>query len=303
MRLGFHLLTFALLISSAKAETYCEYYRAHEPDLYTGYCGDGNKVKTAGANSTFTNEFNISAASLPTEPSSYGIETLVSGIRGGSGGYNPTFSIIKGFHRFGTGISTGSNNTFYGDDVVERISGPPNVTALKPSETPQGYITNLNLGTSFDVLDIGRLASLKLGASLRYNQITNTLGGGPAALLGVGIFSFGAGITNEKISNTLERINFTNYFFGVRLWMLEFEYTWIENNLLDTLEGIRIYTVTASVRKFLFTVAMRKLNYLTVGDVTQYHFGVQWLANKHFSVGYLYNYIPGANTLGLQIYL
>ena len=145
-----YVLLFAFLASIAQADTYCDSVAKYFPEA----CSSGAlATKPAGANSTFSEGFNISAASLPTEPSSYGLETLITQIRQTDGSVGPTFSLIKGFHRFGTGISTGSNNTFYGDDVVERLNGPSDVTALKPSETPKGSAnifchSNLNARTA-----------------------------------------------------------------------------------------------------------------------------------------------------------
>src|SRR4051812_5970598 len=55
----------------------CEYYRKHLPNTYKLSCTNGSSSsKPAGATSTFSSAFNLNTASLPTEPSSYGLETL-----------------------------------------------------------------------------------------------------------------------------------------------------------------------------------------------------------------------------------
>jgi hypothetical protein len=298
--------------STARASALCDEYRSKSPTLYAIYCKEDSAglTKPAGANSTFSDSFNISSASLPTEPSSYGIETIGSELRSGGGGFSPNFALIKGYHRFGTGISTGSNNTFYGDDVIERLSGPPNVTSFKPAEPATGHFTNLNLGGSLELLTFGQGNAVKLGASVRYNETTNTWGGGPAVFLNLGNFSFGAGFTNETVSALVPRVLFTTFLVSARVSNFEFEYTYLTDNLNLGLSPIQIFTATATYGRFLLLAAIRQLNYLTnasatnvTGEVYQEHFGVQWLVSTHFSVGYLFNYIPGANSVGLQVYL
>ena len=305
----------SLLFSSvAQASGICDEYRQKSPTLYAIYCsegsGSGGSSKPAGANSTFSDSFNISSAALPTEPSSYGIESIGSALRSSGGGINTTFSIIKGFHRFGTGISTGSNNTFYGDDVVERLSGPSNVTAFVPSETKKGYVTNLNLGTSLELVNFQDGPSLKIGGSLRYNEITNTWGGGPAIFVSLQSWSFGAGYTEETISSHLNRVLFKTYFVSKRISNFELEYTYLTDSVSTELEPIQIFTISANYGHFIFLGALRHLHYRKLetqdnpqGEIVQAHFSVQYLLSTHFSLGYLYNYIPGANSVGLQIFL
>jgi hypothetical protein len=314
-KLFFCALFFGFLTSAAQAAGVCDEYRKSSPTLYAIYCkegssGGGESAKPAGANSTFSDGFNISSASLPTEPSSYGIESIGSVLRSGQGGVGTTFSLIKGFHRFGSGISTGGNNGFYGDDVVERLAGPSDVTSFKPAEAQKGYLTNLNLGTSVELVSFQDGPSLKAGGSLRYNETTNTWGGGPAVFLSLGSWSFGAGYTEETISNNLNRVLFTTYFVSTRISNFELEYTYITDSVTPSLEPIQIFTVTATYGRFIFLAAIRHLNYLTLetnanlnGDLVQEHFSVQFLISTHFSLGYLYNYIPGANSLGLQVFL
>jgi hypothetical protein len=215
----------------------------------------------------------------------------------------PTFSIVKGFKKFGTGISTGANNTFYGDDVVQRLSGEPELTTFKPPETARGGFTNLNLGTSVSLTDGNRGPKIRLGLSVRYNKITDSWGGGPAIQLLWTHFTLGAGFTDERVSNLLPKTRFGSYQASVRAWILELEGSLLTNDASPALGNVRILTLTATVRKLLLTVAQRKLNYLSEGEVLQRHYAVQYLFSKHFSGGFLYNYIPGATSIGLQYFL
>jgi hypothetical protein len=294
----------ATLPSAARASTICDYYRQDFPDLYKTMCSNGSAdSKPAGANSTFSDAFNINSASLPTEPSSYGLETIGSYLRNDPGTQSPTFSLIKGFHRFGTGISTAGVDTFYGNDVVQRGTGAPLVTSFSPTEPAEGHISNLNLGTSILLTNENSVPTLRLGLSARYNEVTNTWGGGPGLMMSWSALTFGAGFTKEKVSNTLPAIDFTSFMASVRISFLEFEYTLMQNYGGYDLEPIQIVSATAELDRVQITAAVRHLNYLTTGDVVQTHLALQYMFSKYFSVGYLYNYIPGANSLGVQIFL
>jgi hypothetical protein len=288
------------------AETVCQQYRKEAPNLYKILCTNGGAVTTkpAGASSTFSSAFSLNSASLPTEPSSYGLETIISSFKTPNGlQLGPTFSIVKGFQRFGTGVSTSSNNTFFGNDIVQRATGASTIDSFNPHEPAKGAFANLNLGTSFTVLEPDHGPTLRLGLSLRYNKTTDTLGGGPGLMLNWKRFTLGGGYTQERVSNLLPRVTFVNLMASVRVSILEFEYTRLSNMGGYELKPIHIFSTTASIRRLSLTFAVRRLNYYSEGDVTQTHFAIQYLFSKRFSAGYLVNYIPGTASIGTQFYL
>ena len=201
------------------------------------------------------------------------------------------------------GFTDSGNSTFYGNDIVQRAKGAPLVDSFKPHETAKGHITNLNLGTSIALLQ-SKTLSLQLGLSARYNKITGKWGGGPAVVLIWPNLTLGAGLTREKVSNSLDWVEFVSLFVSKRISVFEFEYTFLKNNGGYSLHPIHILTASLSVHRLLLTGAVRRLNYLqTSGEVTQYYFGAQYLFSKNVSAGVLYNYIPGANSVGLQYFL
>lgn len=148
------LLVFPLSPSAEAGP--CAYFKKHSKALYKVYCGNGDaggSARPAGASSTFTSSFNISSAALPTDPTDYGLETIVSVLRSPSTDaetrWTPSFALIKGFKKFGAGVSTSAANTFYSNDVLERAVGDPEIRDLAPRETARGKLSHLNLGTSF----------------------------------------------------------------------------------------------------------------------------------------------------------
>jgi hypothetical protein len=300
---AFASLSTLATFNEVHADTLCDSYRRSSPEMYKLMCsGKKSTSKPAGANSTFTDSFNINTASLPTEPSSLGLETIGSVLRNTPGPVSPTFSIIKGFHRFGTGISTSGNNTFFGNDVLQRAYGSPEVDSFQPHEEAKSSLPNLNVGTSIRLVGFEG-GSLTLGLSGRYNKTTNTLGGGPGLLFNWGWFSVGSGFTRERVSNFLPPITFTNFMLSARVWVCEFEYTQLRNHDGVDLGPIDILSATIEIRRMTLTLATRHLEYLRDGEVVQQHFAIQYLFSKNFSAGFLYNYIPGAISLGTQFYL
>ena len=297
-------ISFFSIFGSAQAfaSSECDVYKNGSPDLYQLYCSGGS-AKPAGANSTFSESFKLNPASLPTESTPYGLETIESEPRYNGEGWTPTFALVKGFHKVGAGLSTGGNETFYGDDIYQRVYGTPELLTLKNREPSLGTLPNLNLGTSFSLLDLSKDVHLHLGVSARYSHITNTLGGGPALLLSSTHFTLGAGVSREQVSNSFSRLNFFSYLLSYRIWRFEFEYNWLTDNDNFGLSPINIFTLTFSINRLTLTSAVRGLNYLQTGYTIQHHYAAQVLVSRHLSLAYLYNYYPGANSLALQLFL
>lgn len=307
MRLG--LLTLLLFFASGGSEALafdlCAFYKKSLPALYDAVCGTTRKAtKPAGANSSFASTFDLNPSALPNEPSSYGIETIGSYIRTNRGAWSPSFSLVKGFSKFGTGISSSSDNTFYSNDVLRRVKGHSLATDFKPIEAPEGKYPNFNLGNSFKLAK-GRKDTwkLSLGTKVRYLKVTNSIGGGPGLMYYYRGITIGAGVSYERVSNFLPGIYFTSALLGFKLFFLEFEYNVLKNIGGRDLQPVHIATATFGLPRLYLTVAARHLNYMLEGEVTQYHLAAQYIVSKRISIGYMYNYIPGANSFGLQLYL
>lgn len=260
-------------------------------------------TKPAGATSTMSDSFNVNPGSLPTEPSSYGLETIGSYVRSPAGIWSPNFSVVKGFHKFGTGLSTAGTNTFYGNDIARRVQGPAEIDNFTPLEPARSKFTNLNLGTSISLLEKSDMGSLALGLSVRYNKVTDSWGGGPALFARSTHFTLGAGATRERVTNLFDPIVFLTGFASFKFWIMELELTVLKNKGQVSLDPIYIETLTFHIGSFLISGAIRQLNYLPTGTAHQTHGALQYLISKHLSVGFMHNYIPGTNSIACQIYL
>jgi hypothetical protein len=297
------LIAAFLTVENAQADGLCSFYRKNAPEIYKALCSKGPvNSKPAGANSSFSDSFNLNSGALPTQPSSYGLEVLTSFLPE-STEKKTNFAIVKGFKKFGAGVSTSGNNTFYGNDLAQRMVGTPELLTFHPHEESRGKLTNLNLGTALQLYQAKSGPTVRLGLSARYNKVSDTWGGGPALLLSWTKFTLGAGFTKETVSNVIPEQTFGSYLLSYRLWIFEFEYNLLAAGADYGLNPIHILTTTLSIRRLLLTFAVRRLNYLEWGEVTQRHFAIQYLFSQHFSAGFLMNYIPGSATLGVQIYM
>ena len=300
-------IALALAAGPVQAGDVCDYYRSHDAGLFKLFCGGGGgggrKAAVAGAHSTFNDGFNMNGGALPTEPTSYGFEAIGSMLRESPSDFSPTFSIVKGYHRIGTGVSTAGNNTFYGNDVLQRTKSTPELTSFAPLEHPNGFVTNANIGAALGLIQARKGIDVKLGVSLRYNKTTNTVGGGPGLLVASPYFTVGIGVTREKVSNYLQPLYFVAGMVSARLLFLELEYNVLVVNGDLGLDPIHILTASMSIRRLMLTAAVRRLNYLNYGSVTQEYYAVQFLLGKSLAIGALYNFIPGATSAAFQYYL
>jgi hypothetical protein len=277
------------------------------PGIYKINCTGRKQVhaNSGSGSASVSDSFNINPSSLPTEPSPYGIEMIGSYLRSTPSAAGFTFALIKGFHKIGTGISTNSNNTFFGNDVMQRGLGPSNITTFEPFEKPASSLPNLNLGTSYQLIaPKGSFkTSLSLGFSARYNKITSSLGFGLGFVVNSDYVILGGGFVNEHISNFLPAIQFYSGLVGLKYAFFEIEYTILQNSGGYSLSPIQIGAISGSFGPVILTAAIRSLNYLKEGEVTQTHYAVQVQVSTHFTVGYLVNQIPGTNSLACQVFL
>jgi hypothetical protein len=302
------LSALLILFSNPASADLCDYYKKHSPGIYKINCEDGPsraKRNTGSGASTFGGAFNINPSSIPTEPSPYGLETIGSGIPPGFTETNLNFSIIKGFHKIGSAVSTSGNNTFYGNDIIQRAYKTPEYKTFDPPEKAQGKLPTFNLGTAFELIEAqGSIPSLSLGVSLRHNQITDTFGWGTGVMIKSGIFVLGGGIAKEKVSNFLPEVTFYSATGGIRFLIFELEYSWLKNSGGIVLSPIQIMTLTANLGPIILSYAVRRAEFFSEnGEIFQSHYAVQCQLNGHLSIGLLKNYIPGSTSFAMQIFL
>jgi hypothetical protein len=297
-------LFFVCMTRWSLAGDICDYYQKNNPALYKNICGGGTrKTRPTGSQSSFSESFSMNSATLSTEPSSYGLESIYTFSKSDMSKSQSNFGIVKGFKKLGAGFSTNQSNTFYNNDLIRRRYLGPLVDNFEPYEDALSKRPNLNLASAVKLLELGDFGVLKLGGALKFNRFTNTWGGGPALLMGTPWVSIGAGFTREKIAILPPRINFFTALVSLRISFLELEYNQLSSNDSFKLGPVHIFTSALRFRGLTLTAAIRQANFYGLGKVQQRHYAIQYLFGKRFSVGYLNNYIPGNHSLGLQAFL
>lgn len=291
----------------ARADTQsCGFYRLHAPGLYRAFCGATGSMSArpaASAGSSFSDSFKLNPSTLPTQPSPWGLEGMYHYERGEPKNRATTFSLIKGYRKIGAGLSTSSGLTFFSNDVFHRANSRPDDVHFKSAEASRSDIPDLNFGTSFALPLPKSWVPMALGTSVRHNSVTGTLGFGLGLIAKPSIFLLGFGYVNEKISNFHSRFHFYSAMAAVRLPIVEFEYNILTHQGGPNLRPVHIGTVTAHLGRLMISYSQRRLHYVSVGNVSQGHWSAQFQLHRRLSVGYLYNYFPGANSLASQIFL
>ncbi len=291
--------------SALQASATCDYYRGVSKALYDAFCGGGGEGKPSrpqGTQSSMSESLNLSAASLPTGPTAFGIESLYSVIKNSPTQNVLGVGLVKGFKRRGAGLSIGGGNSFYDNDLLRRQYSGSELRTFQPYEEPKGKFMNLNLGAAVNVYQMTKTISLNVGGSLRYHKGTDTWGGGPSLLINSPFFSLGTGFTKAKIASDLPRVVFISSLASLRLFILELEYNRLDSRDSFHLGPVHIFTLSLKLGRIILTAAQRRSKYLLESYVVQRHYAAQLLLSSHFAISYMDNYIPGARTAGLQLY-
>jgi hypothetical protein len=304
------LLVWGLLSAPAHAQSAdsCDFYKKYIPGLYETVCSgksagsSGRAAKPQSSSPTFSDALKANPSTLPTQPSPFGIESVFHFDRARFSHQAYGASLIKGYRRIGAGFSTASAPTFFSNDVVHRANSRPENTHFKPEEPRRSDISTLTFGTAVALpLPKGSIP-VSLGLSGIFNGVTGTFGFGTGLVARPGIFSVGAGLVRERVSNRYEAIMLYSGLIGVRLPLIELQYDILKNTTGPALKPIHIGTVSLSLGRLILSGSMRRIHYYSVGSVLQTHWSAQFQFNRRFSLGFLYNYIPGANSAAAQFF-
>ena len=296
-------------------ESACEILKRTDPSaagLSCGgsYSGSSSKPQVSGPKSSLATRAILNPAMIPTALSAFGLETMIFGVRRAPlNDRYLSFSAIKGFGRAGAGMTTTSENTFYGNDVMQRGNRAPNIDHFYEGEDPKRrFPPKINLGASFSILPDSSRFNAKIGATAKYNPVTDTIGPGAGIGFAWNRFSVGLSATREKVSNNQDHVWLAAATASLQLPYLQLDYSFLKNYGIYRLLPVHIGTATFQYKRLIAFAAIRRLNYLIIdavndGLVVQKHWGIQYILNSKLALGFTYNYIPGANALVAQFFL
>jgi|GEM_PF-1626358 len=276
---------------------------------FVNQCTDAQRVPVSGeAYPTFGDALNLNPASIPVHSTPLGVECIGSAKDSQISGANWNVALIRGFSRFGTALSTSADNTFYSSPYLQATSDASAFAVPAPLVVP-----TMSFGLATDAL-FKAASFLKpvAGAALRYNQTRGTFGYSSGVSLGLGrSLSLGGSFIHEPTGNSLPGEQSVHLMASFSTARLQADLTYALNRILsssgNTFEdglhpSMAIVTVSANVGKLGGTLGYKRFLDSFATSVTQL-----WLVSasvelgKRIRLAYLYDYVPGAHSLGAQI--
>jgi hypothetical protein len=300
-----------LASSSSWAVDVCAAFRntVPLPDWYNSVCNPKSGkllAQVGGAFSTFADSFNLNPASIPTSPTPYGIEYVSSFTSGTSTTTRSNFALVKGYQRIGAGISTNSDDTFYSNSQTQNFVGTSYGNTLG-AFVPDSLAPTLNFGTAFALLpeQVRPYLSSNLGATIKYNKINGKIGPGGGLSLATEHVSLGLSMVHETDTEYSPATTYYTFTAGYKSPSFQIEYIYLKNVTDSYLVSWPMQIATASLSRsgLTGTAAIRRLIDFEGNPKIQFHFAIQYQFSRYFSAGYLYNYIPGTQSLGAQVFL
>lgn len=308
--LGFAALTLFLPLRALATTDLCSAFQntVPLPDWYRGVCdrASAGLAKLGGAFSTFADSFNLNPASIPTAPTPYGVEYIGSFTPGTPTAMRHNFAFIKGYQRVGAGLSTNSDDTFYSNSQRQNFQGTSYGDLLE-AFVPDSVAPTFNVGSAVALLPerVSKEVSANLGVTLKYNKYLGQVSPGGGLSLETPSFTFGASVIRESETQYAISTSYYTFTAGYKHRYFQVEYIHLKNTTSYGLvsDPIQILTMSAHYKALQGTAALRRLTNYEAVEVIQPHFAVQYQFSGHFSAAYLLNYIPGTQSIGLQVFL
>lgn len=286
------------------AVDFCAQYSNYVPlpEWYDEYCkGRGVKGKIGGAFSSFADSFNLNPASIPIGALPLGVEYIASARTKGDRTSKSNLALIKGYKKIGLGFSTEGDDTFYSNSNLSPFSGTNPQDYIGVIASPGPLAKTFNFSLALPVYTRGK-NDVNGGLSIRYNKTTGKFDPGVGVSFHLPYITAGFSLIKQVETQTSSEMNFYTITGGCKLLFLQVEYVYLQNTTeFLILDPVHIVTAAGNVAGFLLTGAWRKSNDRDHRAKSQYHFAVQYPFSRHFSAGYFYNYIPGFQSLALQV--
>lgn len=304
-------LSGSLIAAPSSARDLCEEYRnrAPVPDWINRHCnGAGGKLfsKVGGAYSSFADSFNTNPSTIPIEYTPVGVEFVTSYV-GSANGRRSNVALIKGFERAGLGFSTDSENTFYSNSRLQ------SAVDRRPEMLKEINRSNLNLGqginlgaalaplTRFLNSQIPILPVFGLGA--KYTSLSGKWSPTLGASTRMGILSAGLSYAFES-SDYGSGYHFFSFTSGVKALGVQAEYVY-QQTTTGTYEEppVHIGTFSSNILGAQIVAAARMSESFDGSHRTRLHAALTYPIFLKLTLGYMYNYIPGLQSLSLQYWL
>lgn len=298
------LWILALLCLQAYAKDMCHFLRTTRGDYLDTPCTRGSQETTvAGSFPSFADSVNLNPASIPTMRTPVGVEVIASNANVAVAGAKYNVALIKGFRKMGAAISTDSDTTFFNHGLYQ-ASG----TSSSSSSSADAVMPSLNLGAALAGLLSTKQESSFLpsyGVVARYNRVRQKWGHGLGASFNSKYLTIGGSAVSEKNSDS-SITTFGAYSAGLKVHAFQADYTYLtygKGSSFLTNAPTHIVSAAIRFRGFWLEYAFKQYVDASGTTATKMLIGSQVQLGKFLALGYLYNYIPGAHSLGAQIFL
>jgi hypothetical protein len=295
-----------LLVAASRA-------MAASPCYFLSVPCDANSASSTisgGAYPSFADMFNLNPASIPTLPTPIGVEVIASNTLGTSK-TDVNLALIKGYDRAGAALSTNSDRTFYTYNLAQALQGNNYQNDVQDMLASQSIMPTVNLGGALALVieRVSRYSVPTLGVNLKYNRATQGFDYGAGTSINSKHLSMGVSYTRNSAFSGMAGTTTTVTSLGFKYKVLNVDFTMIYYRSLDeTLATFSVFshpaqiaTATLNLTQLLLTVAYRRVVTIASDQLEMMHVSVQYKASKHLSISYLYNYIPGTQSLGMQL--
>jgi hypothetical protein len=296
---------FLLFVSELKAADICQYFLSVPID--NGRCQmPGLNTVTGGGFPTFSDAFNINPASIPVVSTPLGLEGTVSKDSSGSfNDMNSNFAIIKGFDRFGSGISTNSDSTFFTTNIIQIIEGGTTKEQKEEFKKQLDRRPTYNIGSALAIptFNLKNKTTPTAGYSFKYNRLSKKWDGVWGGSINSEVISFGYSYTVENASAVFVGSSTGAINLSIKIPYIRFELSRLIFKSTVINSTTDILTINLKLKNLLDTAAMRSYkNYLTI-QVREYFGSFQYRLNRHLAIGAMINYVPNTVSFGAQFFL
>jgi hypothetical protein len=270
---------------------------------------------SGGAYPTFGDMFNVNPGSIPTIPTSVGVEAISSTTGDANAKPLINVAVIKGFQRVGTALSTNSENTFYTYNLAQAYQNTAAQSPLERQVADASVMSTVNLGAALAIVanQLKRISIPTLGLNLRYNTAARSWD--PGFGLSVNSKHFDLGFSQysgkARTPQTSMTTKTTTATVGAKFEYLNLEYTYLSYKANDIglatrsavfHNPVHIFTGVLQMKEVYFTLGRRLAFNMDDRRVALTLLALQIQFSGKFAFSYMLNYVPGASSIGFQAF-
>lgn len=253
---------------------------------------------------SLSDALNVNPASLPTFQTPLGIEWIGASPNAFGNSAKSNLAFTKGYKGLGAGLTSNSDRTFYSTSMASSLFQSATTSGASSYVQSGSAAPTYNLGFAYGLGDfLKKYGTTAIGINFKQNRVTNAMDPQLGITLNSRVISLGTSYATPKGTGPIPDTRLYTFDVGTRFSLVRFDYTRIltKSALYSTVSTI--FTGSVQWQSLMLTAGYRAFSNAT-GSTTAIKMGViQYQFSRSFVVGYYYNYIPGLQSIGLQVAL